>query len=135
MPHSSSKGIPAVVDNGRFESCASCPSEGPGGSTKDLDIKRHIDNKKIPNNIVDHLTHQIDKAIDRATARLNKLKQNTTFLAAVVEKNNVLIDDHTVKKQLLFQQIDNIRKSMPHREKLDLLPVNFMGLVTKILNE
>ena len=45
----------------------------------------------------------------------------------------LLLDDRTVEKQLLFHQIDAIQREMKHREKVDLLPINFMGLVTKIL--
>ena len=34
-----------------------------------------------------------------------------------------------------FKQIDNMVKDQKHREKLDILPINFMGLVTKILSK
>ena len=44
-----------------------------------------------------------------------------------------MIDDKTVEKQLLFHQTDATQKEMKHREKVDLLPINFMGLVTRIL--
>ena len=46
-----------------------------------------------------------------------------------------MVDDKTVEKQLLYHQIDQIQKEMKHREKVDLLPINFMGLVTKILSK
>ena len=46
-----------------------------------------------------------------------------------------MVDDKTVEKQLLFHQIDATQKEMKHREKVDLLPINFMGLVTKILTK
>ena len=49
-------------------------------------------------------------------------------------QKQILVDDRTVERQLLYHQIDAIRKEM-HREKVDLLPINFMGLVTKILTK
>ena len=47
----------------------------------------------------------------------------------------LLIDDRTVEKQRLYHQIDAIQKEMKHREKIEMLPINFMGLVTKILSK
>ena len=47
----------------------------------------------------------------------------------------LLVDDKTVEKQLLYHQINAIQKEMKHRGKSGLLPINFMGLVTKILTK
>ena len=81
-----------------------------------------------------HATQQIEKSVVRATAKLKTLLQNIEDPKSynIETQKLILIDDRTVEKQLLFNQIDQIRKTM-HREKLDILPINFMGLVTKIL--
>ena len=83
--------------------------------------------------IIQTAIRQLDKVVTRATAKLANLMESTEKLQAYnIESQNLLItDDRTVEKQLLFHQIDQIQKDMKHREKLDLLPINFMGLVIK----
>ncbi len=77
---------------------------------------------------------QIDKIVSKTESKFKTLKKSTDKLQAYnTQTQNILIDDKTVEKQLLHHQIHQIRKDMKHREKLDLLPINFMGLVTKIL--
>ena len=88
------------------------------------------------NNIFLHMNQQIEKSIKRATAKLEVLKTHTTTLAAVVKHNDSLfVNDRIVEQQLLYKQIEEMNKHSKHRQKLDLLPINFMGLVTKILTK
>ena len=84
-----------------------------------------------------HDTQQNEKAAVRAEAKFKTLLNNIESLRSynIETEKLILIDDRTVEKQLLFDQIDQIRKSLNHREKLDILPINFMGLVTKILTK
>ncbi len=87
--------------------------------------------------IVTHATQQIEKSVSRASAKIETLLKNTEFLRDynVKVQKSFLVDDKTVEKQLLCNQIEQIQKEMKHREKVDLLPINFMGLVTKILSK
>ena len=86
--------------------------------------------------IVTHATRQIEKSVVRASAKIETLLKNIEFLKDYNIKTQklLLLDDKTVEKQFLFHQIDQIQKEMKHREKVDLLPINFMGLVTKFLS-
>ena len=79
----------------------------------------------------------MEKAVVRASAKLETLLKNIESLKTynIETQKLILVDDRTVEKQLLFNQIDQIRKSMDHREKLDILPINFLGLATKILTK
>ncbi len=87
--------------------------------------------------IIGTAMRQLDKVVTRTTAKLTALMESTDKLKAynIECQKLLLIDDKTVEKQLLFHQIDQIQKDMKHREKLDLLPINFIGLVTKILTK
>ena len=79
--------------------------------------------------IVKHATQQIEKSVVRATAKLKTLLQNIEDLKSynIQTQKLILVDDRTVEKQVLFNQIDQIRKSMDHRENLDILPINFIA--------
>ena len=82
------------------------------------------------------MTRQIDKSIQKATAKLDILKSNIANLDKHMKKSNLHDNDEKVLKQLLANQIDEIRKKQQeHRKKLDFLPLNVMGMVTKILNK
>ena len=86
--------------------------------------------------IIEDLNRQIEKSIKRATAKLEALKSKTTTLAAIVEdKDSLFVNNNIVEQQLLYKWFEDSHKPNIHRQKLDLLPINFMGLVTKILNK
>ena len=76
--------------------------------------------------IVQHATQQMEKAVVRASAKLETLVEtllkNTESLKSynIETQNSFLVDDKNVEKQLLFHQIDAIQKEMKHREKVDL---------------
>ena len=95
------------------------------------------------------LTKQIDKAVGRAEAKLNKLKQNNNIGTQLFESFDIQRrDDDIVESELLFRQINELRKKniqiqnknkqhhppmAEHREKYHTVPMNVMGMVTKPL--
>ena len=111
-----------------------------GGSSPKLFNNNNISNIPHSNiqqdSIFEDLDKQIEKSIKSATAKLEVLKSKTVTLAAIVEDNNSLfVNNNIVEQQLLYKWLEDSHKSNIHRQKLDLLPISFMGLVTKILNK
>ena len=105
-----------------------------GGSSPKLLVNNN--NNIRQDCIFEDLNRQIEKSIKRATAKLEVLKSKTVTLAAIVEDNNSLfVNNNIVEQQLLYKWLEDSHKSNIHRQKLDLLPINLMGLVTKILNK
>ena len=80
---------------------------------------------------------QIAKAVAKASAKLASLGHAGAKVTHNNRKHsNLHANDETVVKQLLAAQIHEVRKTQPsHRDKLEFLPTNVMGMVTKLLNK
>jgi hypothetical protein len=90
-------------------------------------------------NVIDQMVSQINKAIIKAEA---KLKTNADIASMIGTKLKTMataavhINDHMVEKQIRDKQIQQqLAELGKHRKKLDLMPLNIMGAVTKLLNK
>ena len=85
--------------------------------------------------VLDTLSRQLDKAVNKATAKLAKLHQSASVTKTFVDDvKNHFIDDQQVEKQLLHRQVQQLCKEQ-HRQKIVPCPFNIMGLITKVLNK
>ena len=93
--------------------------------------------------IVDTLSRQLEKVINKAQAKLAKLQANVQQSSESIEqskdflqqRNDHFIEDSDVERQLVLKQLQHIESQNKHREKISFNPLNIMGLVTKILKK
>ena len=88
--------------------------------------------------IVNTLSRQLDKAFNRAKAKLSSLSQSTDSLDRKMKSvKQTLVDDQLVEKQLMAQMFAKQFRQEPHRKKLGggFNLFNVMGLITKILQK
>jgi CRISPR/Cas system Type II protein with McrA/HNH and RuvC-like nuclease domain len=102
-------------------------------SVKEKPVKYKFD---VPNTLK-ALDSQIDKAIERAKGKLERLRDTTVetqnHIAKINTDKKLWIDDETVLIELIAKQKQEIINE--HRKKLEFLPINFMGVVTKNLKK
>ena len=78
--------------------------------------------------VLDTLSRQLDKAVNKATAKLAKLHQSASVTKTFVDNvKNRFIDDQQVEKQLLHRQIQQLCKEQ-HRQKIAPCSFNIMDI-------
>ena len=91
--------------------------------------------------VVDTLSRQLDKVINKAKAKLEKLQASVETSQQSLEnskqflreRNKHFTQDSDVERQLVLKQLHDLELQNKHREKITFNPLNIMGLVTKIL--
>ena len=135
IPHSTAKPIKSPFNLTPLTNVKINPSLNIETYVNDAvpDSEEFLASSNSTNKVFDALNRQITKAMKRASAKLDKLNVFASGLKNKLKgvNGNEIIDDKTVERQLLFKQIDNMVKQQKHREKLEFLLINFMGLVTK----